>query len=137
MSSRPGKLIRLGQLANLYQTAVTRYRPRLLTHKLHAVEVLGVVAGRHHNPPIHAGMAGGKINLFRAAQADVVHIHTLLAQAIRQCRLDRLAGEPNVVADHHLARLHHLGIRAANTARNILIELVGHPPADVIRLEAI
>jgi len=91
---------------------------------------LRVVAGRQPQSPHPCGWLVAKLNLFRAAQPMSDTSHTCSRRPSASGRLDRLAGEPNVVANHHFARLSPTSAYARPIRRaNILVELVGNTPA--------
>ena len=133
---RRGELIRFRRGLDVQQAGIAGHGPGLLAHELHAVVVPGVMAGRHRDTAVQAGMGGGEVYLLGARQADVMNIHPLLQQALHQGALDRLAGQPDVVSHHHLARPDDLGIGAPYAPGDILVQLVRHPAADVVGLEA-
>ena len=76
-----------------------------------------------------------EVNFFRAAQANVLHRHTLLQKPVDKRALDRLTGQADVMTDHDRPRLNHFGIGFADTPGDILVELVRDPSANVIGLE--
>ena len=78
-----------------------------------------------------------EVNFFRAAQANVLHRHTLLQEPIDERALDRLTGQTDVMTDHDRPRLNHLGIGFTDTPGDILVELVRDASANVVGLEAV
>src|SRR5690606_27680447 len=58
--------------------------------------------------------------------------HEAVGERVR----DALARQAHVEADHYLAGLQERGVRVTHGARDGLVELVGHAPADVVGLEA-
>ena len=130
---------RVGLRQGLYirKATVAGNGPRLLAHKLHAIEIFRVVAGCYHNASIHFGVTGREIDFLSAAHADVIHIHTLLPQAVRQRCLDRFTRQADVVTYNYLLRFNHLGIGTTYAPRNILIQLVGNASTDIVGLETV
>ena len=80
-------------------------------------------------------MGSGEVNFLGPTQADVVHIDALLQQSLRNGRLDRFTGEADIVTDDDLPRFDDLGKRAADAARDILVQLIRYSPANIIGLE--
>ncbi len=95
------------------------------------------MAGSHGNAPADSKVRSGEIDLFCPAEADILHRNALLSQSVNQRRLDRLAGQTDIVPHHNATRLDHLRVSAADAARDIVVELIRYAPADVIGLKAI
>ena len=119
------------------QTRVTRDGFRALPNELHAVVVFGIVAGSNRNAPADTKVRSGEVDLFCPAEAEILHRNALLSQSVNQRRLDRLAGQTDIVPHYNAARLDHLCVGAANAARDVVVELIRYAPADVIGLKAI
>ena len=124
-----------GQIADGEQAAVAADRLGLLAHQLHAVVIHRIVAGGDHDSAVETMMEGGEINLLGAARADVHHIRAAFQQPLGYGRAQRWTAQPHVVAHRHLARPQQFGIRPTDAPGQILVQFVGNPPANVIRLE--
>ena len=130
------KLATLGQPFDLEQAGVAADWPGVVAHQLHAVVILGIVAGRDHDAAIELVVEGGKVDLLGAALADVIDIDPALAQAAHHLGGHLRTGEADVVPDHHLAWLEVGREGAADAPGDLVIELVGDAAADVVGLEA-
>ncbi len=67
------ELITLCEHANIRQSGITRDGTRALPDKFHAVVVLGIMAGGHHNAATNAQVCRREINLFGSTQPDILH----------------------------------------------------------------
>src|SRR5690625_7420049 len=79
-------------------TRVATDRPRALTHHFHTVVIDRVVAGGDNDAAVSLEMCRGKINFFRAAQADVDNIRPFVLNSTRHGLLKSLAGQAHVYA---------------------------------------
>ncbi|MNH09205.1 hypothetical protein D3C79_686510 [compost metagenome] len=123
-------------LADIVQARVTADRARLLTHQLHAVVTLRVVAGGDHDATICLVMAGGEVDFLGAAQADVDHVGATFGQTLHQGTGQAWAFKAHVTSYHVAAsaQLGHQG--AANAVGDVVVEVGRHLAADVIGFEA-
>src|SRR5690606_17293309 len=104
--------------------------------ELHAVVVLGVVAGGDDDAAVHVLVEGGEVHFLGAADADVVHVGTAVQQPARQRFADGRAGQPDVVADDHPLRREEFRIGAADPVSDVFVQLIGNAAAHVVGLEA-
>ena len=128
---------RLDQAAHLLQPGVGADRPRLFAHELHAVVVGRIVAGGHHDAPVQLLGEGREVRPFRAPQADVEHIRATVHQAALEGGGQLRAGESDVVADRHAARLDEGGIGTPDVVDERFVDLIRDAAADVVGLERI
>jgi hypothetical protein len=126
---------RLGQRVDIAEARVAADRPAALAHEFHAVEVRRIVAGGYHDAAADTLIEGGEIDLLGAAQADVEHVGAARVEPLGERRGQRVAGQADVAADDHAARLDDLRVGATDPPGDVLVEFVGHPPAHVVGLE--
>ncbi len=93
------------------------------------------MACRDSDAPTDAQVAGGKVNFLGTAEANIQDVHPGFPKAGHQRTLDRLAGQTDIVADHHPARVDYPGVGAANAPGDVLIELARHLPTHIVGLE--
>ncbi len=129
--------VALRQSADISETRIARDRLRALPDELHAVVILGIMAGRDGDAAAHTQMRRGEVNFFCAAQADVLHRDALLAEPFNQGRLDGFTGESNIVSHDDGARLNYLGVGTTDTAGDIFIQLIGNAAPHIVGFEAI
>ena len=133
---RVAELPRLGQPADIQQPGVGAHRPRLFAHELEAVVVRRIVARGDHDAAVEPERERREVDALGAAQADVHDIHARVVEAADQRAGQLVAGETDVAANGHATRPQPVGISAADPVDGLRIQLLGHPPADVIGLEA-
>ena len=90
------------------------------------------MAGGHFNTAIDAQMEGRKIDLFRAGKANIQYVNARILQPFRQRQFQRLACQAHIAAQHNGFRLQELAVSAANTPRDILIQLFAQPAANIV-----
>ena len=106
---------------------------------LDAVVPGGVVAGREHRPG-DPEVAGGEVEHVGRRQADVEDVEALGGDAVGEGRREALAARAHVAGDGHRGRLRLLGpdqpgIRPADGAGQVDVELLGHEATHVVCLE--
>ena len=124
------------QGADLRQTVVAAHRAGPLPDKLDTVVIDGIVTGGHHQSPVKTPVKGGEVDLLGAALADPGDIAAGVADAVGHRLAEIRTGEANIVAHHDVAGVQHFGKGAADAVGDLRIELIGHPTADVVGLEA-
>ena len=80
-------------------------------------------------------MRRGEIDFLGTALPNIKDVDTLFSQAIDQGRFYGFRGEANIVTHYDSAGLNDLGIPLPYALGNVLIELIGNAPADVIRFK--
>ena len=95
------------------------------------------MAGRHLNARIRAQMVGGKIHLFRAAQAQKQYLHPGRPQPLRCCCRQVLGRGARIMAQDHPARAQFLGKGPRDGAHDVGGQLITQPPPYVIGLETL
>ena len=119
-------------VANLVQTVIGADRPGFRADHFHAVVIFGIVAGSHHNAAVHLVMAGGKIHLLGAAQADIKHIRAGGHEAGAECLGNVGTGQPDVVAHDDFFRASDFHVSASDFFGQDRIQLIGNPASQVV-----
>ena len=117
------EVVSLRQTLHIAQPGITADWTRAFAHQLHAVVIHRIMTGGDFNAAINTQMEGRKIDFFGAGKANIKHIDARIAQAARQRQLQRFAGQTHIAAQHNGFWLQKLAIGAANTPRNIFIQL--------------
>ena len=130
-----GRIVRLGQAADVLKPCVGADRPRVFADEFKPVEIDRVVAGRDHDPAIHVLVEGREIDLLGAAFADVENLHAFARESAGQRLAQFLARMADVAADDDALRLQVVGNRAPDAVTDIGIELVGDATADIVGFE--
>ena len=125
----------LGKALDVQQAGVAADRARAFAHELHAVVVLGVVAGRDGDATVDAHVEGGEVDFLGAALADIEHIDAGLEQPLGERIADFAAAQADIVTHHNRAGFHHLRVGAPDAAGDIGVQLVGYASAYVVGLE--
>ncbi len=81
--------------------ALVRQLVAVRPEQLDAVVAEGVVRGGDHHPEVGAHRTGHHGHRRRRQGAEQAHVHAHAGEAGHQGRLDHVAGEPRVLADHH------------------------------------
>ena len=129
------EVIGFRQALHVAQTGITADGPRPFPHQLHAVVIHRIMAGGHFNTAVNAQVESGKINLFGARHTNIQHIHACILQSFRQRQLQRLAGQAHIAAEDDGFWLQELAVSAANTPRDIFIQLFAQPAANIVGFE--
>ena len=118
-----------------FKARVSTNRLRAGADELHAVVADRVMAGRHHDSAVHFEMERGEINLFGAAEPDVVDFAATLLQPQRQCIDQGLAGVANIAADDDTLGPQLGRVRAPDAKGQFRRQVVRHLAAYVIGFE--
>ena len=102
--------------------------------QLDAVVPGRVVAGRDHRAG-DAEVAAGVVEHVGRAQAAGHHVGSLRRRAAAERVRQRARGGAHVVHGHDRPGAGQPGERRADRLRHALVELVGHDPSDVVRLD--
>ena len=121
---------------DVVQAVIGADGPGLGADHFHAVVVFRVVAGGDHDAAVHAVVAGGKVHLFGATQADVVNVGTGRHQAGAERLGDFRAGQADVIADDHFLCTGNFHIGPADFFCQGRVQLVRNPAPEVIGFEA-
>src|SRR5690554_5124767 len=93
------------------------------------------MAGSHHDAAVHTIVAGSKIHLLGATQADVINIRAGGHQAGAESLCDFWAGQADVVADDHFFCAGDLHIGAADFLCQGGVKLIRYSATKVVGLE--
>ena len=129
-----GRRVRLADRhrRNVLQPRIARDRTRLLTHELHAVVLLRVVARRNHDTAAELQMRRRKVDHLRAALPDVHNVAARLREPLRERVADRRTGETNVMSDGDLLCAEQRGETASDTIGKLLVHLIGIDTAYIV-----
>ena len=107
-----------------------------MTNQFHTIEIDRVVTGSNLYTAIYFKVRGGKIDLFSTHHTQINYVDTRIAQSRHSGRHEFGTTQPNITADHHLARLKKLSIGTSNPISDIIIELNTQLPANIIGFKA-
>ena len=124
----------LGQRLDLAQAGVLADRGRAGPAQLDPV-VAGRVVARGEHRAGQVERAGGEVEQVGRAEAGVQHVGALGRRALGERGRQRGAGLAHVSGGDDPLRAGHPGERRADRARDLLVQLVGDHPADVVRLD--
>ena len=121
---------------NGFQAGVAADRLGMLAHQLHAVVTLGVMAGGDHDAAVGFQVAGGEVDFFGAAQAQVEHIGAGFGQALDQGSGQAWAFQAHVAPDDIGLAVQFGDQRTTDTVGDVVIEIGRDLATNVVGLEA-
>ena len=106
------------------QFGLVRQLVAVRPEQLDAVVAEGVVRGRDHDAEVGPQTAGHHRHAWRRQRPEQAHVHAHRGEPRHQRRLDHVAGEPRVLADHHqvaavVLRHEQLARRHADAKRHL------------------
>jgi len=130
----PGRRAGRHQVADLGEPGLHPDRQGVGPAELDAVVLSRIVAGGEHRARV-AEVAGGEVELVGGGQADQDHVGAGRGRAVGERPGEVRRAGPHVVANDDGRGPGHLDERGAGAPGEVVVELVGHDAADVVRLE--